>query len=80
MSDSVEEDGCIIDEGQVEWRDNSAVAYCREADAECYGRVDQPRGGGHAGALLAAKLHTVTTGHQTAVESMNTYIVDVMRA
>lgn len=75
-----EEDGCVIEDGQVEDRNNSATAYCREADADCYGVIDQPRSGGHKGAMIAAKLHTVTTGHKTAVESMDTFIVDVSKA
>lgn len=73
------EDGCKIDEGMVEWRENSARPYCRNEDADCYGPLPRP-GKGHAAALSAAKVHALATGHRCTVESTDHYIVDVTRA
>ena len=73
------EDGCVVDDAQVEWRDNSAQAYCRGEDAECWGEALE-HDSGHRNALQAAKVHTLSTGHKTAVESTAHWIVDVTPA
>lgn len=78
----IDEDGCTIDEGQVEWRDNSAAAYCRgqypDGEAvDCWGPLES--GKGVRAATDAAKVHALTTGHRCTVESSDIYITEVER-
>jgi len=53
---------------QVEWRDSSAVAYCRADGCDWDSRGDRDIRGLRP-TRIAAQLHTATTGHQTKVES-----------
>lgn len=61
------------EDGQVEWRDNSAVAYCRAdgCDWDTRGDLDIR---GLRPTRMAAQLHTAESGHQTKVESTEHWI------
>lgn len=65
---------------QVEWRDNSATAYCREIHCDWKpDRLEKPLQNSLQFQRLQAQLHTFETGHDTEVDSTIHYIDEYER-
>lgn len=65
---------------QVEWRDNSATAYCHEIYCDWKpDRAEAPLANSLKFQRLQAQLHTSETGHDTKVESTIHYIDEYER-